>query len=100
MPVRRSRGRLGWVAPASLQVSLGEPAVAPREVEERLAAPVFAGHDLAEEDLVVAAGEDVVDPAIEEREAAGQDRRAGRCGGAVEVREVLGPRGGEPPRDF
>ena len=53
---------------------------------------IFAGHDFADEDLVVAAGKDLDDPTIDERQAARQDRcrRAGR--GGVQTSEVLRPR--------
>ncbi len=44
-------------------------------IQQRLAALVFAGDDLADEDLVIAAGEDVDDLAIEKRQAIREDRR-------------------------
>ena len=62
---------------------------------------VFAGHDLADEDLVVAAGQDVDDPAIEKRQAISQDRRAGDAAVIVfKSVKSFGPGSRKPARDL
>ena len=60
---------------------------------------MFASHDFADKDLMVTAGKDLNDPAIDERHAVGQDR-CGRDGrGDVQASEILRARRRKPLRD-
>src|SRR5262249_45374322 len=65
------------------------PAVVAREVQERFTTLVFPSDDLAHENLVVSAGKDVDDTAIDKSKAIGQNRcgRGGRP--EFQVREIL-----------
>jgi hypothetical protein len=58
-------------------VSLRQPAVSPGMVQQWRTPMVFAADDLADEDVVIAARQNINDLAIDIREAIGQD---GRCG--------------------
>ena len=58
-------------------VSLGETAIAAGEIQERLAALVFAGHESRRRRYRGLLREDLDDPAIDKRQAVSQDRRGG-----------------------
>ena len=95
---RRRPGRSARIRGSATE-RLGQPAIASGKIQEWLATLILARNELADEDIVIAARQNVVNPAVEECEAIGQDRRAGRRRRDVEVGEILGSRGGKSPRD-
>ena len=63
-------------------ISISETAIPAGVIQERFSPVKVTGHDFANENLMIASGQDLDDPAVDECQAVGQYRHCGGGGGS------------------